>query len=75
VGANFIEAREAVSAKDFVYRVRVSRKETKETAFWLRLVDTRDDPQLEKNRGELVSECNELIRIMTSIIKKRESGN
>jgi len=75
VGANFIEAREAVSQKDFLYRVRVSRKEAKEAGYWLRLLDTRGIPELEESRLRLVAECQELIRIMTAIIKKCELGD
>jgi four helix bundle protein len=40
VGANYIEANEALSRKDFVVRLRISRKEAKEAAYWLRLVDS-----------------------------------
>ena len=36
VGANYIEAQEALSRKDFRYRVSVSRKEAKESIYWLR---------------------------------------
>jgi len=36
VGANYIEANEALSKKDFVMRIKICRKEAKETAYWLR---------------------------------------
>jgi four helix bundle protein len=55
--------------------VRVSRKEAKEAGYWLRLLDTRGVPELEESRLRLVAECQELIRIMTSIIKKCELGD
>lgn len=38
VGANYIEANEAVSRKDFIYRVRLCRKESRESNYWLRLI-------------------------------------
>jgi len=38
VGANYIEANESLSKKDFVMRVKICRKESKETAYWLRLI-------------------------------------
>jgi len=38
VGANYREANEALSKKDFVMRVKISRKESKESAYWLRLI-------------------------------------
>ncbi len=40
VGANYIEANEALSKKDFVMRVKICRKEAKESAYWLKLIDT-----------------------------------
>jgi four helix bundle protein len=41
VGANYIEAREALSKKDFALRVKICRKETKERAYWLRLLEIK----------------------------------
>jgi len=38
VGANYIEANESLSKKDFVMRIKISRKEAKESAYWLRLI-------------------------------------
>ncbi len=40
VGANYIEANEALSKKDFVMRIKISRKEAKESKYWLRLLNT-----------------------------------
>lgn len=39
VGANYIEADEALSKKDFVHRIKICRKEAKESIYWLRLSD------------------------------------
>ena len=47
VGANYIEANEALSKKDFRMRIRISRKESKETRYWLRLLDTHDNKELD----------------------------
>jgi four helix bundle protein len=52
VGANYIEANEVLSKKDFVMRIKICRKEAKESRYWLRLVDTNDDPRLEHEREE-----------------------
>lgn len=38
IEANYIEANEALSKKDFLHRIKISRKEAKETRFWLRLI-------------------------------------
>ena len=40
VGANYIEANESLSKKDFIYRIKDSRKEAKESRYWLSLIYT-----------------------------------
>src|ERR1700730_15685164 len=47
VAANWIEADEALSKKDFLMRVKICRKEAKESRLFLRLIDTG----LTKNNG------------------------
>src|SRR4051812_40424085 len=70
VGANYIEANEGLSRKDFVVRVRISRKEAKEAAYWLRLVDVGSDTSVDAERWRLENEGRELVCILTSIIQK-----
>jgi len=72
VGANYIEANEALSKKDFRMRVRTSRKETKESRYWLRFIDTDGDAGQEKTRQELIREATELLRILSAILNKSE---
>jgi four helix bundle protein len=72
VGANYIEANEALSKKDFRFRIRVSRKEAKETRFFLRLLDTQDNATLNSEREALVQESKELVLIFGAILKKAE---
>jgi four helix bundle protein len=72
VGANYIEANEALSKKDFLLRIRISRKESKETRYWLRLLDTADDAALNAERDKLVQETTELMRIFGAILRKSE---
>ncbi len=43
VGANYIEANEALGKKDFLMRIRICRKEFKESAYWLRLTLSTND--------------------------------
>ena len=50
VGANYIEANEALSKKDFAIRIKISRKEAKESRFWLQLLDTGNNPAVENER-------------------------
>lgn len=43
-GANYIEANESLSKKDFMMRIKICRKESKESAYWLRLIiDTNEE--------------------------------
>jgi len=70
VGANYIEANESLSKKDFRMRVKISRKEAKESRYWLRLVDTFEDKELEIERTNLIQESTELMNIFGSILQK-----
>lgn len=70
VGANYIEANEALGKKDFRMRIRISRKEAKETRYWLRLLDTQGDSALSAARDALVQESTELMRIFGAILQK-----
>ena len=72
VGANYIEANEALSKKDFLMRIRICRKESKESRYWLRLLDICDDQKLETRRQELIQEVTELTSIFGSIVRKHE---
>lgn len=72
VGANYIEANEALSKKDFVMRTKICRKEAKESRYWLRLINTNDNAVLEKEKEELIKEAIELMNIFGSIVRKSE---
>ena len=72
VGANYIEANEALSKKDFRMRIRIARKESKETRYWLRLVDTQEDAGLNAERDALIQESTELMKILSAILHKSE---
>lgn len=70
VGANYIEANDSLSKKDFVMRVKISKKEAKESRFWLMLIDTGENKDLEKERQNLIKEATELMMIFSTIIRK-----
>lgn len=72
IGANYIEANESLSKKDFRMRIKISRKESKETCYWLRLLDIGDDGRLAVERDKLVQESTELMKILASILRKSE---
>lgn len=73
VGANYIEANEALSKKDFVLRIKICRKEAKESRYWLRLLETNTEP-LETERRNLIQESQELMNIFGAILIKTTSG-
>ena len=70
VGANYIEANESVSKKDFLMRMKICRKEAKESAFFIRLIKETNDEEYEKEACELYNEAVELKKIFSSIINK-----
>ncbi len=73
IGANYIEANGALGKKDFVMHLRISRKEAKESRYWLRLIDTDAEPKLNATRNMLVQEATELMNIFSSIVKNSDS--
>jgi four helix bundle protein len=72
VGADHIEANEALSKKDFRMRVRISRQEAQESRYWLRLIDTNGDDRQDKERHCLIGEAAELVKILSSILHKSQ---
>jgi four helix bundle protein len=72
VGANYIEANESLSKKDFLMRIKICRKEAKESRYWLRLVEAGDNSLLQKKRSYLIQEAVELTNIFGAILRKSE---
>ncbi|MFH1523081.1 MAG: four helix bundle protein [Patescibacteria group bacterium] len=68
--ANYIEANECLSKKDFYFRIKICRKEAKESRLWLRLCITYDKDRIEQK--ELTQEAIELTKIFSSIIEKKK---
>ncbi len=67
IGANYAEAIESESKKDFIHKICISKKEIKETVHWLRLID-QSNPEHEKEIEKLNKECHELLLIFSKII-------
>lgn len=70
VGANYIEANESLSKKDFIMRIKISRKEAKESGYWLKLLDVGGSRKLEDEREKLLQESVELMKIFGAILNK-----
>ena len=69
-GANYIEANESLSKKDFQMRIKICRKESKESAYWLRLIVETNSPEFSKDGLDLFHEAEELKKIFSSILNK-----
>lgn len=67
IGANYIEANEALSKKDFLMRIKISRKEAKESRYWLNLIVSSG---LQTEKCHLMQEATELMKIFGSIVSK-----
>jgi four helix bundle protein len=70
VAANYIEANESLSRKDYYHRVKICRKEAKESKLWLNICDIENKPELQTSRTNLVKEATELTKIFGSIVEK-----
>jgi four helix bundle protein len=69
VGANYIEANDSLSKKDFVLRIKICRKEAKESRYWLNLLSSINR-ELENEFKQLIQESTELMNIFGAILKK-----
>ncbi len=70
VGANYIEANENVGPGDLRYRIKVSRKESKESMHFLGLIEVFGDVDLETERLALINEAGQLRKIFSSMLNK-----
>ena len=70
IGANYREANEALSKKDFLMRVKISRKEAKESVYWLRLIYETNNLRNSAETKRLLQEADELKKILSSIVEK-----
>lgn len=60
VGANYREANESLSKRDFLMRMKISRKEAKESAYWLRLINETNNLKNASDAQNLIQEANKL---------------
>lgn len=72
VGANYIEANEALSKKDFTMRIKVCRKESKESryCYWIRLIVDTNGLTNDDEGKLLIQESTEFIKIFSAILTK-----
>jgi len=65
MGANYRDANESLSKKDFLMRMKISRKEAKESAYWLRLIHEANNLKNANDPQNLIQEANELKKIFS----------
>ncbi len=76
IGANYIEANESLGKKDFLMRIKISRKEAKESNYWLRLIRESNSLEDDYEIESLIQESIELKKIFSSILRKvNENSN
>ena len=72
IGANYREANDSLGKKDFIHRLRIARKESKETNYWLRVIaDT--NPSFRPRMKDLMQEGKEIVMIVSAIILSTKS--
>lgn len=69
IGANYREANDGLGKKDSIHSLRISRKEAKETSYWLELL-LNSNPGYDLELNTLMKECTELRNILSSMIVK-----
>lgn len=69
IGANIEEARGAHTKTDFTYGMNIAKKEARETLYWLRLI-VEMNPVFSNKLELLLKENEEVIKILTAIVKK-----
>lgn len=72
-GANYCEATEAESKKDFQHKIGICKKEIKEAKHWIRLL-ARANPQFKKEFRELWQEAQELLLIFSKCLESSRKG-
>jgi len=73
VGANYCEATEAESKKDFIHKICISKKELKESKHWLRLL-AGSNPERKKEIDKITKEAHELLLIFSKIISSSKKN-
>ncbi len=72
IGANYREANDALGKRDFIHRLKIARKESKETMHWLILIEEANE-QFKSRMENLHREAQELRNILSAIIKKSDN--
>lgn len=74
IGANYMEADVASSKKDFINKINICRKESKETSYWLRLL-AKTNPSIKEECRKFWSESHEFLLIFSKIVLNHRKNN
>ena len=69
IGANYIEASDSLGVNDERMKLRISRREAKESVYWLQLL-LINNADLEEKKSSLIDEADQIKKILSSIITK-----
>lgn len=70
IGANYTDANELLSKKDFLMRAKICRKEAKETVYWLKLLQETNIEEYKSEAVNLIDEATQLKKIFSAIVEK-----
>ena len=70
VGENYIEASDDLGKLDEKMKIKISRRESKESIHWLDLILTYENDELEKERVGLIDEADQIKKILSAILNK-----
>lgn len=73
IGANIAESEASESRADFVHKLSIASKEARETLYWLKLLERSSLTDIKVN--EYIEKCDEIIRLLTSIVKTIKMKN
>ena len=75
VAANYIEANDSLGDKDFFHKIKITRKEAKESRLWLKLCEIKNEQvEIVNEQRALIQEAGELNKIFSSILEKNRRG-
>jgi four helix bundle protein len=70
IGANYIEASDDLGKQDEKMKIRIARREAKETVYWMKLLLLYNDKEMEKERIKLIDEATQIKKILSAILGK-----
>ena len=73
IGANYIEANESLGKKDFKMRIKICRKEAKESRYWLKIIVDTNNLASDSEGDYLIQEAFEFIKIFNTILFKSKN--